>query len=189
MLLSQHLKLKNTDFGEELIPTQISPALFSERTLQGHRKVAFFLHFACAPWLPNHDIVKECLSRAIRSGFQAIAGLRPLRQPIDLRLQIAKMTFVRPSIALDLQRDAIRNAASRFAVVNPRVFGAVLHGLDTEGSDLDLLVDPLPGTTLFDLGGLQLELEELLGVSVDLLTPGGLPERFREQVLAEARPV
>jgi predicted nucleotidyltransferase len=99
------------------------------------------------------------------------------------------MTFMKPSSALQLQRDVIRNAASRFAVANLRVFGSVLHGLDAEGSDLDLLVDPLPGTTLFDLGGLQLELEELLGVPVDLLTPGDLPKKFREQVLAEARPV
>jgi uncharacterized protein len=96
---------------------------------------------------------------------------------------------VKPSLALNFQREAIRHAASRFAVVNPRVFGSVLHGLDTEDSDLDLLVDPLPGTTLFDLGGLQLELEELLGVSVDLLTPGDLPQKFRDKVLAEARPI
>ena len=99
------------------------------------------------------------------------------------------MKLVKPSFVLQLKRDAIRNAANRFAVVNPRVFGSVLHGLDTERSDLDLLLDPLPGTTLFDLGGLQLELEELLGVPVDLLTPGDLPKKFREQVLAEARPV
>lgn len=99
------------------------------------------------------------------------------------------MAIVKPSSALQSQRDGIRDAASRFAVANLRVFGSVLHGLDTEGSDLDLLVDPLPGTTLFDLGGLQLELEELLGVPVDLLTPGDLPKKFREQVLAEARPV
>ena len=49
--------------------------------------------------------------------------------------------------------------------------------------------DALPGTTLFDLGGLQVELEELLGVQVDLLTPGDLPAKFWDQVLAEARPV
>jgi hypothetical protein len=54
---------------------------------------------------------------------------------------------------------------------------------------LDLLVDPLPETTLFDLGGLQVELEELLGVPVDLLTPGDLPLQFRHQVLAEAAPI
>jgi predicted nucleotidyltransferase len=52
-----------------------------------------------------------------------------------------------------------------------------------------LLVDALPGATLFDLGGLQMELEDMLGVAVDLLTPGDLPPRFRERVLAEAAPV
>ena len=69
------------------------------------------------------------------------------------------------------------------------MFGSVLQGADTEGSDLDLLVDPLPGTTLFDLGGLQDELEQLMGVHVDVLTPKDLPPKFRAQVLAEARPV
>jgi predicted nucleotidyltransferase len=96
---------------------------------------------------------------------------------------------MRPSIALDLKRAAVREAAGRFHTVNPRVFGSVLHGTDREGSDLDLLVDALPGATLFDLGGLQEELQEILGVAVDLLTPGDLPARFREQVLAEAAPV
>jgi len=65
----------------------------------------------------------------------------------------------------------------------------VLHGTDRDGSDLDLLVDALPGATLFDLGGLQVELEELLGVTVDLLTPGDLPPKFRDRVVAEARPI
>lgn len=96
---------------------------------------------------------------------------------------------MKPSTALQNKRDAIRKTASRFAVMNPRIFGSVLHGNDTEGSDLDLLVDALPGTTLFDLGGLQIELEELLGIPVDLLTPGDLPKKFRDQILAEARPV
>ncbi len=94
---------------------------------------------------------------------------------------------MKPSIALDLKRDAVREAANRFRTANPRVFGSVLHGDDQDGSDLDLLVDALPGATLFDLGGLQVELEELLGVPVDLLTPGDLPLKFRDQVLAEAR--
>lgn len=72
---------------------------------------------------------------------------------------------------------------------NPRVFGSALRGTDTETSDLDLLVDADPGATLLDLSGLQVELEDLLGVRVDVLTPQDLPSRFREQVLAEARPV
>lgn len=94
---------------------------------------------------------------------------------------------MKPSIILQQHRIQIREVASRFAVANPRVFGSILHGQDAEGSDLDLLVDPLPGTTLFDLGGLQDELEELLGIPVDLLTPGDLPMKFRATVLAEAR--
>jgi predicted nucleotidyltransferase len=83
----------------------------------------------------------------------------------------------------------VREATGRFRAANPRVFGSALHGTDQDGSDLDLLVDALPGATLFDLGGLQMELEELLGVHVDLLIPGELPPKLRSQVLAEARPV
>lgn len=96
---------------------------------------------------------------------------------------------MKPSTSLDLKRSAVREAALRFHTANPRVFGSIVHGNDEDGSDLDLLVDPLPGTTLFDLGGLQVELESLLGVPVDVLTPGDLPIKFRAQVLAEARPV
>ena len=96
---------------------------------------------------------------------------------------------MKPSSALDLRRDAVRAAFGRFRAANPRVFGSVLHGTDKDGSDLDILVDPLPGATLFDLGGLQVELEELLGVSVDLLTPGDLPAKYRDRVLSEARPI
>lgn len=96
---------------------------------------------------------------------------------------------MKPSVAFQQNRASIRSLAGRFGVANPRVFGSVLHGDDTDGSDLDLLVDPLPETTLFDLGGLQGALEDLLGVPVDLRTPGGLPPKFRAAVVAEARPV
>ena len=96
---------------------------------------------------------------------------------------------MKPSTSLELKRSAVREAAARFRTVNPRVFGSVVRGDDTDDSDLDLLVDPLPETTLFDLGGLQVELEALLGVHVDLLTPGDLPLKFRAQVLSDARPV
>ncbi len=96
---------------------------------------------------------------------------------------------MRPSVALDHNRDELRNLVSRFRVKNPRIFGSVLHGTDTDNSDLDVLVDPLPGATLFDLGGLHVELENLLGVRVELLTPGDLPEKFRNQVLDQAQPI
>lgn len=96
---------------------------------------------------------------------------------------------MRPSAALHNKEAAIREVVGRFRTSNPRVFGSVLAGTDLDGSDLDLLVDALPGATLFDLGGLQAELEDLLGVAVDVLTPGDLPIKFRAQVVEQARPV
>jgi predicted nucleotidyltransferase len=96
---------------------------------------------------------------------------------------------MRPSVMLDIKRSAVREAVKRFRTANLRVFGSVLHGTDRDGSDLDLLVDALPGATLLDLGGLQDDLESLLGVHVDLLTPGDLPLKFRAKVLAEAQAV
>jgi predicted nucleotidyltransferase len=96
---------------------------------------------------------------------------------------------MRPSVVLELRRSAVREAVNRFRTTNLRVFGSVLNGTDRDGSDLDLLVDVLPGATLLDLGGLQDDLESLLGIHVDLLTPGDLPPKFRAKVLAEAQPV
>lgn len=96
---------------------------------------------------------------------------------------------MKPSLALNQHRSAIREITGRCRAANPRVFGSVLHGNDSDGSDLDLLVDTLPGATLFDLGGLQDELQELLGVPVEVLTSRDLPLKFRDQVLAEAAPV
>ena len=90
---------------------------------------------------------------------------------------------------LEAQRAAILDLAKRNRAANPRLFGSVLHGEASAGSDIDILVDALPGATLFDLGSLQVALEELLGVPVDLLTPQDLPPRFRDKVLAEARPI
>jgi uncharacterized protein len=92
-------------------------------------------------------------------------------------------------VALNLKRDAVRAATGRFRAANPRIFGSVLHGNDHDGSDPDLLVDALPGATLFDLGGLQVELEELLGGSRRFADARRPVAEFRKQVLAEAQPV
>lgn len=93
---------------------------------------------------------------------------------------------MRPSLALQQNRTAIRTVVERHRACNARVFGSVLHGNDHEGSDLDILIDPTPNTTLMDVARIQVELENLLGVSVDVLTPKALPEKFRNFVLAEA---
>ena len=96
---------------------------------------------------------------------------------------------MRPSIALQENRAAIRSVVERYRARNARVFGSVLHGDDQEGSDLDILIDPTPDTTMFDIGAIRHELLQLLGVPVDVLTPNALPDSFRAQVIAEARPV
>ncbi|MCK0505417.1 nucleotidyltransferase family protein [Aromatoleum anaerobium] len=96
---------------------------------------------------------------------------------------------MKPSTALEAHRETIRQIVCAHRASNPRVFGSVLHGDDTDDSDLDLLIDPSAETSLLDIARIQVELERRLGVSVDVLTPGALPEKFRTQVLREARPV
>lgn len=96
---------------------------------------------------------------------------------------------MKPSAVLQIHRATIRNVVAAHRACNARVFGSVLRGADTDGSDLDLLIDPTPETTLFDIGAIRYELRELLGVPVDVLTPNALPDKFREAVLAEAVPV
>lgn len=96
---------------------------------------------------------------------------------------------MKPSEALQSHRDAVLQIAARLGAQNVRVFGSVLHGEDTEDSDLDLLVDVPRGTTLLDMVRLQNAIEKELGVSVDVLTAYDLPSKFRDQVIQEARPL
>lgn len=96
---------------------------------------------------------------------------------------------MKPSLALATHREAIRRVVESHRACNARVFGSVIRGEDTEESDLDILIDPTPETTLFDIGAIRHELLLLLGVPVDVLTPKALPENFRAIVLAEAEQV
>lgn len=93
---------------------------------------------------------------------------------------------MRPSEALKLHRTRIREIALSHRVTNPRVFGSVLHGEDTEDSDLDILVEPTSETTLMDIAKIEVELKDLLDIRVDVLTPKALPEKWRQQVIGEA---
>lgn len=97
---------------------------------------------------------------------------------------------MKPSEALQLHRNEIRRIVEQNDARNPRVFGSVAHGDDSENSDLDLLVDPVDGkTTLISLAQIQLEIETITGVQVDIATPMALHARYRQQVLEEAVPV
>lgn len=93
---------------------------------------------------------------------------------------------MRPSTALENHREKIRAIALSHRVTDVRVFGSVVRGEDSEESDLDILVEPTSETTLMDIAAIQFELKELLGVSVDVLTPRAIPDHFRATVLMEA---
>ena len=96
---------------------------------------------------------------------------------------------MKPSVLLQQHRDQIRQIALRHRVSAIKVFGSVARGDDREGSDLDLLVEPTTDTSMFDIGGIQFEVSQLLGIEVDVLTPRALPESFKATVLAEALPL
>ena len=92
-----------------------------------------------------------------------------------------------PSRSLALERDHILALAAARGASRLRIFGSVARGQDHEGSDLDLLVDVPAGTSLLQIVGLQLDIEDALGVKVDLCTERELHPDLRSRILAEAR--
>lgn len=96
------------------------------------------------------------------------------------------MTF---DARLAQKRQDVLRIANTYGARHVRVFGSVARGEADAQSDVDFLVDLDPGRSLLDLGGLQFELEALLGCPVDVVTERGLKARFRDRVLREAVPV
>ena len=93
---------------------------------------------------------------------------------------------MRPSEVLEQQRDTIRSLVLQAGMANPRVFGSVARGEDADGSDLDLLIDPAPHTSLLKMATLESQLEAATGIKIDLRTPDEIHPRYRGKVLAEA---
>jgi predicted nucleotidyltransferase len=87
------------------------------------------------------------------------------------------------------RKEQILATADKYGAFNVRVFGSVAEGTADENSDIDFLVELQPGRTLFDLGGLLMDLQKLLGRKVDVVTPNGLRERIRDDVLRQAVPL
>lgn len=165
-------------------------------------------------WMPAiermADRMENCLGRLVKAGLSmdalpvvqriavvdgklvfgadfpsdaAVAEFRAARDAAEAEFKY------KPSIALEEHRQSIPAIVASCNCTNPRVFGSVLRGTDTFASDFDLLVDPLENTTLLHLGRLQHELSNLLKVRVQVVTPGDLPEKWRQTVLDEARPI
>lgn len=87
------------------------------------------------------------------------------------------------------KREEILRIAAKHGAYNVRVFGSVARGKARADSDLDLLVELAPGRSLLDHAAMQLELEDLLGRKVDIITERGLRTRVRDRVLREAVPL
>lgn len=110
-----------------------------------------------------------------------VAGARLELQAVPIR--------ERPSVVLDRHRQDVLDRARSRGVTRVLVFGSVARGDDTVDSDVDLLMDFPAGSSLLDVIGLQQELSELLGITVDLGTPASLRSNVRDEVLGEARPL
>lgn len=100
------------------------------------------------------------------------SGARPLTNAMLSQLSTA-IEF-RPSIAVRVPRDRIRELCAAHRFSDPRLFGSIARGTDTADSDIDLLVAAEPGTTMFDLIAFESDLEALCGVSVDVVTDGAV---------------
>lgn len=95
-----------------------------------------------------------------------------------------------PSLGeLRRRRDAILEIARQHGVLDVRVFGSVARGDADSDSDIDLLVELEPGRSLFDLGGLLMDLRDFFNGPVDVVTPAALSERVRARVMCEAVPL
>lgn len=92
-------------------------------------------------------------------------------------------------VLLKEKRDDILRIAAKHGARNVRVFGSVVRGEARPDSDVDFLVDMEPGRNLLDMGGLLMDLRDVLGRNVDVVTERGLKTRIRERVLKEAMPV
>lgn len=102
-----------------------------------------------------------------------------------LKLEVKCGVLLKRKELLSSKKNNILATAARYGAFNIRIFGSVARGDDDENSDIDFLVELEPGRSILDLGGLLIELQDLLGCPVDIVTENGLKERIRERVLNE----
>jgi predicted nucleotidyltransferase len=150
-----------------------------------------FAGFSCRPELPGWGLPVSRATRhpaggpipSVRSGWTVVAGVTPWHG------RMSTMARMRPSQVLASRREDVLALARERGATNVRVFGSVARGEDSLSSDIDLLVDFPPGTTLLTVIGLELALRELVDVDVDLGPADALRPEMRERVLGEAQPL
>jgi len=138
--------------------------------------------------LPPSSEAKKLGSRIFRLfEKRGLTALLP-----ELRRQSARPLEFEPKAIrarLAAERRRIKAAARKHGLRNLRVFGSVARGEASDTSDVDLLVDALPGTSLFDIAGFQIEVEKILSRKVDVVTPEDLSPAIRVRALADAVPL
>jgi predicted nucleotidyltransferase len=90
---------------------------------------------------------------------------------------------------IESNRAAILDIAAKCRLTDVRVFGSMARGDATESSDVDLLVRPLPDASLLDLGGMLMDVQDLPGRRVDVVSDRALHPELRERILREAQPL
>ena len=91
---------------------------------------------------------------------------------------------MRPSVLVDMHRDEIKRIVAANRASNPRVFGSVARGDDDDESDVDLLIDPDENMSLWDMARMVGDMQDLLGVKVDIVSSRVLSGRFGRSVLS-----
>jgi predicted nucleotidyltransferase len=123
-------------------------------------------------------------------GLLRIAAIYPiLRKGRNSGSPKGTGSIMRPSISLENNRSQVREVLQRFGMTNPRVFGSAARGEDTDRSDLDILIDAPPGTSLYDLAAVEVELETILGCKVEVLTKGFLASDVAERAEVDLLPI
>jgi len=119
--------------------------------------------------------------------WQSVLGQYLTASTLPCRLQESLMSSLFQT--LQQQKQRILDIAGQYHAVNVRVFGSVIRGEEREDSDIDLLVDFLPGTTLLDQVGLSLALSDALKRKVDIVSERGLNKHLCQRILQEAVPL
>ena len=96
---------------------------------------------------------------------------------------------MKPSVSIAKHRNQVREILERHRMGNPRIFGSTARGDDSDGSDLDILIEAPAGTTLYDLARIEIELESVLGCKVEVLTKGFLAPDVAESVESDLAPI
>jgi predicted nucleotidyltransferase len=141
-----------------------------------------------------HARSREILTEAVREGARAGLTQRQIAEAVGRsQPEVSRLLRFQPKSRLGRllvkHRREVLEIIAQAGFSQPRVFGSVVHGTDTETSDIDLLVHSHPTASLFSFSRLELELEKLLGVSVDVVPDNNLRPYLVERVLAEAVPL